>query len=146
VTGEFMKRTRTMRDGMKDRFGSVMLPFSLEALRVWLLQQFGAEDKAKRCPYCQRVFITVFTCVIDHADPASRGGSLDLTNLKPCCRNCNDIKGALGAMAFIGLMRYLDSIDPRDAQEIRRRLEICYKLAASNAIRKRREEQKWGAR
>lgn len=143
LTGEFLKRTLTTYGHMKDRFGARLLPFELQEYRIWLLAKFGGEDNKIRCPYCQRVYVTVFTCVIDHADPAGRGGSLGLENLIPCCKHCNDVKGALSAKTFTSLMRHLETIDPFDAQEIIRRLAMSYKMAKANGIRKRREEAKW---
>jgi len=133
VSADFLKRTQVMLKHMRQRFGNI-LPFELDEFRAWLLEQFeGAEAKAIRCPYCRRVFITVFTCVIDHKQPASRGGALGTDNLCACCQKCNDLKGALGAEAFEKLCRYLDAIDPLDAKEIRERLESSYKAKASLA-------------
>lgn len=137
MSAPYLKRTRQIIDNMRKRFGNI-LPFELDEFRAWLLGRFGDEGQAMRCPYCQRMYITVLSCVIDHRQPASRGGELSLANLLPCCQHCNDIKGALGADAFAGLLRWLETIDPQDAQEIMRRLEICYKLAASRAAMQRR--------
>lgn len=137
VSVEFLKRTQSLIKGMRNRFGNI-LPFELDEFRAWLLAEFGGDEKkAKRCPYCQRVFIDVFNCQIDHRKPVSRGGSLGAENLIACCGHCNDVKGALGGEAFMGLLAYLKTIDPFDAQEIMRRLEICYKIAASREAMKR---------
>lgn len=137
MSADFLKRTRSLRDHMRGRFGNI-LPFELDEFRLWLLGFFGDEAKAIKCPYCQRVYINVFSCVIDHRQPVSRGGTLDTGNLSPCCQKCNDIKGALGVEAFVALMRVLDGMNPFDAQEIMRRLELCYKIAASRSAMKRK--------
>lgn len=137
ISAEFLKRSQSLMKGMRNRFGNI-LPFELDEFRAWLLAEFGGDEKsAKRCPYCNRAFIDVFNCQIDHRHPVSRGGALHTSNLIACCGHCNDVKGALGAEAFLGLLKYLQTIDPFDAQEIMRRLEICYKLAASREAMKR---------
>jgi hypothetical protein len=140
VTQNFLGRSRAIYHGMEKRFGAQLVQFTLDEFRAWLLGKFGDETKTIRCPYCRRVFISVFTCVIDHADPASRGGSLGLGNLNPCCSDCNDIKGALSVKAFMALLNYMEAIDPFDRQEITQRLQKSYKAVA--AIHWRRKQDK----
>lgn len=42
-----------------------------------------------RCAYCGRIFETM-----DHILPISSGGGTTLTNVVPCCKDCNTAKGA----------------------------------------------------
>ena len=56
--------------------------------QVWL-QSFGKvyEHKCK-ISWCKNI-ITVFDYHVGHDQPESKGGTLDVTNLKPICARCN---------------------------------------------------------
>lgn len=45
------------------------------------------------CHYCGGL-LTRRTVTADHVFPISRGGARGLTNLVPCCRKCNQRRGA----------------------------------------------------
>lgn len=66
-----------------------------KALRemVWL-SNCGDKFFKQKCfiSWCQNV-ITPFRFEVGHDIPVSKGGSSDLTNLKPICSNCNRSMG-----------------------------------------------------
>lgn len=51
------------------------------------------------CAYCGRK-ITFKDMDVDHIKPKSRGGSSELSNLNPSCRQCNRMKAALTIEGF----------------------------------------------
>lgn len=98
--------------------GLERLPFTSQDLWDWTIEWIG--PGAIRCPYCEEIgrnafLITIEDCVFDHKVPLLLGGSWDLSNLIPVCRDCNNIKGSMSYPFFIILMRELDKvIDLRD--------------------------------
>jgi 5-methylcytosine-specific restriction endonuclease McrA len=54
-----------------------------------------------RCAYCHRVK----ELVRDHVIPLVLGGSNDITNIAPACRNCNQRKGRMLQEEFLDVMR-----------------------------------------
>lgn len=50
-------------------------------------------NKYKKCPYCGKSLSNT-NCHIDHIIPISKGGSHSITNIIPCCSNCNHKKSA----------------------------------------------------
>lgn len=58
-------------------------------------------DKTEgNCSYCNKK-LTQKSWSIDHVIPKSKGGTRDLSNLVPCCKGCNSLKGAMPVGAFI---------------------------------------------
>lgn len=55
------------------------------AVAEWLLLLFAYD---LRCAYCGRPYETM-----DHIIPLACGGGTTLTNILPCCRECNQKKG-----------------------------------------------------
>ncbi len=55
------------------------------AVAEWMLLLFVHEFK---CAYCGRPYQTM-----DHIVPLANGGGTTLTNILPCCRECNEKKG-----------------------------------------------------
>ncbi len=55
------------------------------SLAEWLLLIFAYDFK---CAYCGRPYQTM-----DHIVPIANGGGTTLTNVAPCCRECNQHKG-----------------------------------------------------
>lgn len=45
-----------------------------------------------RCGHCGKP-LTAKTCTVDHIYPKSKGGTRDLPNALPLCRDCNILKG-----------------------------------------------------
>jgi 5-methylcytosine-specific restriction endonuclease McrA len=66
-------------------------------LRAWL------EEQPPVCTYCGGG-LTQKTFSVDHALPLSRGGTNELSNLRVCCRKCNESKGAMSEPEFIELL------------------------------------------
>ncbi|MCA9368335.1 HNH endonuclease [Candidatus Kaiserbacteria bacterium] len=56
------------------------------SLAEWLLLLFVHDFK---CAYCGRPYETM-----DHIVPICSGGGTTLTNILPCCTECNNLKGA----------------------------------------------------
>jgi len=60
--------------------------------QVWL-QTFGkVYEKACHIHWCNNI-ITVFDFHTGHDIPESKGGTLDINNLKPICARCNQSMG-----------------------------------------------------
>lgn len=50
-------------------------------------------DRVTSCPYCGAALTDRNRC-IDHMDPLARGGMHSISNLVPCCRDCNTMKAS----------------------------------------------------
>lgn len=128
------------------------LPFSREQFEQWMLDELfkGNPDQAISCVYCKR-WINVGNVWIDHFIAVARGGNLGFDNLRPCCQQCNVLKGKLSPAAFdatrdfIFRLATMDGCNRLDAVEIETRLRhgsagIRYKAqkeaAAKNAEKK----------
>lgn len=58
-----------------------------------------------KCAYCG---IGNLELTIDHVVPRSNGGSNDISNLQPSCRQCNSAKGVRSLDDFILHQNYLE--------------------------------------
>ena len=59
---------------------------------VWL-QQYGEKFKCKcSVSWCVTV-VTPFTFEVGHNTPHSKGGTIDINNLRPICSTCNKSMG-----------------------------------------------------
>jgi 5-methylcytosine-specific restriction endonuclease McrA len=94
------KRFKTGRNTGRIRRHAVPLGFTAKDLEAWLLARRGAPDKPYQCRYCSG-WITLMTCVLDHAVPLHRGGSAGLSNLDDPCPSCNAEKGRLTPEEFV---------------------------------------------
>lgn len=74
-----------------------------------------------RCCYCERP-IDLLSFVTDHDVPTERGGSLELSNLKLCCSDCNKIKGSLTGQEFMQFMKGLRTFPESAQKDILKRL------------------------
>lgn len=104
------------------------LPFTLTQFREWLLFCLGnSSEGSVKCAYCPRV-VTALDLRVDHGEPISRGGSLDLTNLVVCCDVCNREKGELTVTEYRELIHNLDLLlskgllGPQGYKDVRKRL------------------------
>lgn len=93
--------------------GLERLPFTKQEFWDWGIEWIG--HGALRCPYCEEIgrnafLITLEDCTFDHKEPIARGGTWDLSNLIPVCRDCNNCKGSMSYVFFIRLMRDLEKI------------------------------------
>jgi 5-methylcytosine-specific restriction endonuclease McrA len=61
-------------------------------------KEWIASLKDPACIYCGR-----FATEIDHLIPISRGGTGELSNLAPACRNCNSRKNDMTYSEFLSL-------------------------------------------
>ena len=61
-----------------------------KALRQQVWIQYNGESFRKKCniKWCQN-HITVFNFHVGHNKPESKGGTLNLNNLRPICSRCN---------------------------------------------------------
>jgi hypothetical protein len=120
---------------------AVPIEFSLEEYRAWVLEQFGDEWGSRACFYeCGR-YITTSDFVPDHFKPLDRGGANTLTNLRPCCATCNDIKGTIDGPWFMYLLRCLREMPEPESKIIRERLAKSEKAASSvRALRGRNHQ------
>lgn len=158
---EFMKRSISVYNGMKERFGDQFfkhgkrkgqlrkagrsIPFTLEQFRAWLHGQLDwmellGEKERPKCEYCE-VEVTIQNCGIDHVESVSRGGSLGLENLSArICQRCNQRKGELSRVAFKALYDFVRQLPEADRLNILNRLEISVSLArkdSQNTVRTR---------
>ena len=60
--------------------------------QVWLKNIGKKYENKCYIPWCQNN-ITVFDFHVGHDIPASKGGTLDVNNLKPICARCNQSMG-----------------------------------------------------
>ena len=58
---------------------------------------------------CGTRVIDTIDISVDHTIPLSRGGGNALGNLVPCCRRCNEAKGAMDGGEWEALVRCLNS-------------------------------------
>jgi hypothetical protein len=97
------------KDGRLRQAGR-LLPFDLEHLRAWVLEQLGGKsDGCALCYYCRRPLCSQ-DFYLDHKVPASRAGSLGLDNLAMSCDDCNRSKGGLTDDEFLHLRNGLDEM------------------------------------
>lgn len=61
---------------------------SVERAAVWAMTD-------GRCFYCGRATNPFASFCVDHVQPLIRGGTSDIDNLVPCCKDCNRCKGTL---------------------------------------------------
>ena len=64
------------------------------------------EDWGRKCFYCDKSLPKPGTKAgrathMDHLVPQSKGGSDDLSNLRPCCKRCNTDKGDMDYIEFL---------------------------------------------
>lgn len=109
----------------------VPLTFTVEELGRHILAQLGGYyDGVIVCRYCRRP-LDLSDAALDHAVPFARGGSPDLSNIEPICRECNDRKGGLLPEEYEALLAFLEREIPLARTEILKRLQQSTKLAAS---------------
>ena len=56
----------------------------------------------KECFYCGAE-LTMKTFSLDHAQPLSRDGFNNFANFRSCCKECNNVKGAMDEHEFLAL-------------------------------------------
>lgn len=101
------------RSGMVRVAGIDKLPFTKLELWAWAYQWIG--PGAMRCPYCEQIgrnafLISLEDCVFDHKTPLARGGTWELDNLIPCCKDCNNLKGSMSYEFFVLLIREIEKV------------------------------------
>jgi hypothetical protein len=75
------------------------------------------------CAYCLQT-LTVESLSIDHSYPLSLGGRSTLDNLKPCCKDCNQAKGELGAEEYKALRSLSAGWHPKMRAYLFRQLQL----------------------
>lgn len=72
--------------------GKKKIPLALRE-QVWLLY-FGDRNFKNKCyvQWCEN-HITPFTFEVGHNVPESKGGTIDIDNLRPICSKCNKSMG-----------------------------------------------------
>jgi len=81
-------------------------------------------NKYKKCPYCGKS-ISESDCHIDHIIPIAKGGSHSITNIIPCCSDCNHRKSAAHIEDWL---ERLDNKHKRLVKKIMANNE-CYQLS-----------------
>jgi hypothetical protein len=130
----FDRRSGSLYRGMQSRFAAKKwqsgerageirrpkrdLPFSLDQFRAWL--RVILEDEPN-CEYCGQP-IDIMTISPDHAKPVSRGGSLALANLRPCCKDDNALKGELLPGEYKALLAGLKTFTDAGRKDVLSRL------------------------
>jgi hypothetical protein len=72
--------------------------------------------KARMCPYdCNRP-IDILSLTVDHVIPRGQHGSYELSNLLPCCKDCNLLKGNMTGEGFRMLAALRLKMTPADWQ------------------------------
>lgn len=103
------------------RVAGQVVPFTEAQLLDWLMARIGLN--AIPCPLCG-VPIDALSVSLDHIVPASRGGSLGLDNLTPCCAQCNRTKGSLTSIEYRALLALLDELNPLAKADVLNRLKM----------------------
>jgi 5-methylcytosine-specific restriction endonuclease McrA len=88
------------------------LPFTRDELLLHGLKLLGGMGMV-RCPYCVDVgrnarLIDIRTCKWDHFVSLAQGGTWELSNLRPCCPDCNNLKGKMSYDLFTALMSEME--------------------------------------
>ena len=129
-----MRRTGSMHRDMsrrfaerKDKNGRIiqhgrLLPFTLADLRQWIQAQMPKTHG--QCTYCSK-WIDFADFSLDHSVPASRGGTLELSNLAICCDECNRTKGRLTGSEFTAFLRALETWPEAARKDILGRLKVA---------------------
>lgn len=129
----FVEITRRQYGNMTERMKRKKLPpppFSLEEYRVDVLTVMdGNEDGLITCRYCKGIF-TLAEIAVDHALPLSRKGDSAISNLDYPCAADNNGKGDLTPPEYLGLLNYLQDVDPAARTSILSRLKKANALAA----------------
>jgi hypothetical protein len=94
------------------------LPYTLEQFRAWLTCVL---EDTPFCEYCQAP-ISITTISPDHAKPLSRGGSLELANLRGCCDPCNRGKADLLPGEWMFLLKCIRTLPEAARGSIMKRL------------------------
>lgn len=98
-----------------------ILPYTRQEFSKWLWDQVGLQ--AVRCPYCGAI-MDALSLVIDHRVPIKLGGSVDLANQEPICKDCNLAKGALTPEQFTALLAFVGTLGPTGAADVLSRLRM----------------------
>lgn len=130
----FDRRSRTMYDGLRGRLAAkkwksgaragtirkekIDIPYTLDQFRGWL--RVVLED-SPHCEYC-RIPIDILTISPDHEIPVSRGGSLELANLRGTDVKCNTRKGKLTGKEFMFLRKCVDTMPEAARSDIWKRM------------------------
>lgn len=95
------------------------IPYTLQQFETWL--RVVLED-TPHCEYCAAP-ISITTISPDHAKPISRGGTLELANLRGACDTCNRIKGSLLVGEFKALLAGLKTFTEAGRNDVIKRLK-----------------------
>ena len=75
------------KTGTPEKYHKATIPKAVRE-QCWL-HVFGKKyEHTCYIPWCKNV-ISVFDFHVGHDEPESKGGSLDISNLKPICARCN---------------------------------------------------------
>src|SRR5882672_299636 len=94
------------------------LPFNIAQFRAWLTVVL---EDTPHCEYCL-IVIDIQTISPDHAVPMTRGGSLAIANLRPCCSPCNKMKGSLLPGEYKALLKGLETFTEAGRNDVMKRL------------------------
>lgn len=130
----FDRRSRTMYDGLRGRLAAkkwksgaragtirkekIDIPYTLDQFRAWL--RVVLED-TPHCEYCHTP-IDILTISPDHQIPVSRGGSLELANLRGTDMKCNQRKGRLTGKEFMFLVKCVATMPEAARSDIWKRM------------------------
>jgi hypothetical protein len=121
LSSMFDEHTRSVYGFMRDRVArlGLFLPFTLAEFRAWLLKDVfrGSAENPIQCCYC-REWMHAGNFVTEHRDPVCYGGGLGFENLAPACASCNTLKGRMSETAFRSLLDFLQTLPPRDANDM----------------------------
>lgn len=106
------------------------------------------EKTGGTCWYCARILSPFSDWEVEHQIPTSRGGSNDISNLVPSCKNCNRLKGARTVEEFRNYLKlrmlarvesFVDEqhrwqIDENDAMEVWRHLKSIQEITENTNI------------
>lgn len=102
-----------VRKGQIRTPGLDALPFTRQDLREYVLELLGGTTPIP-CPYCLAIgrpaaLIDIRNCVLDHHESIKRVGlgAWRLSNLRPCCADCNALKGEMDYDVFVAVLSAL---------------------------------------
>jgi 5-methylcytosine-specific restriction endonuclease McrA len=121
------------------RWPGMPVPYTSDEFATWLLTEIGCS--AFLCPYCSCP-LDVLSMTLDHGIPVHAGGGNEFTNLVPCCRDDNELKGGMTGKGYMLFRKLLRELPPADEADVLKRLRYGLNgMRASQQLRAQRAKK-----